>query len=310
MTVDEIQATRFLATRFGTPIDDVTRLGHGEWSTAYAINTAGRAFVIRFGAHRDDFERDRFASGFSSPELPVPAIIEIGEAFGMHYAISERLFGSYLDDLDEHQMRATLPSLFATLDAVRVLDLSATNGYGIVETDGNAPFPSWPEFLLDVAIDRPGARVSGWRDPMAASETGTETFDAALAQLQRLLPALPATRHLVHSDLLNFNVLVSDDRISAVLDWGCTLYGDFLYDVAWFVYWAPVYPTWHAIDFAGEAAKHYAATGLDVPFLTERLHCCLLHIGLVDQVYNAFKRRWDRVADGAARTREILDSIR
>lgn len=73
------------------------------------------------------------------------------------------------------------------------------------------------------SIDQ-GLRVSDWREPMAASETGIETFDAALAQLHRLLPAIPETRYLVHSDLLNFNVLVADNRISAVLDWGCALW--------------------------------------------------------------------------------------
>ena len=37
----------------------------------------------------------------------------------------------------------------------------------------------------------------------------------------------PQERHLIHSDLLNFNVLVADDLISAVIDWGSSLYGDF-----------------------------------------------------------------------------------
>jgi hygromycin-B 4-O-kinase len=309
MTVDRRRAERFLATRLGTPVSELTRLGHGEWSTAYAYNSRGRDYVIRFGVHPDDFERDRFAAAFASPALPVPAIVEIGQAYGMHYAISERLFGNYLDDLDEQQMRAVLPSLLATLDAVRLLDLSATTGYGIVETGGNAPFASWADFLLEIAVDRPGARVSGWRDSMAKSATGTATFDAALVQLRDLLPVIPRTRHLVHSDLLNFNVLAANDRISAVLDWGSALYGDFLYDIAWFVYWAPVYPAWHAIDFAGEAAKHYQAIGLDVPRFAERLQVCLLHIGLIDQVYNAFKQRWDRLENGAARTREIMAGI-
>ena len=48
-------------------------------------------------------------------------------------------------------------------------------------------------------------------------------------------------RHLIHSDLLNYNVLVADGRISAVIDWGCAMYGDFLYDLAWFEFWAPWY---------------------------------------------------------------------
>lgn len=70
---------------------------------------------------------------------------------------SQALFGSYLDDLDEHQMRTTLPSLFATLDAgpaSRSLDNDRVRD--CPETDGNAPFVSWSGFL-DVAVDRPGA---------------------------------------------------------------------------------------------------------------------------------------------------------
>jgi thiamine kinase-like enzyme len=39
--------------------------------------------------------------------------------------------------------------------------------------------------------------------------------------------------HLVHSDLLHYNVLVAADRVTAVLDWGSSLYGDFLFDLAW-----------------------------------------------------------------------------
>jgi hygromycin-B 4-O-kinase len=302
MTVDRMRAERFLATRLGTPVSELTRLGHGEWSTAYAYNSRGRDYVIRFGVHPDDFERDRFAAAFASPALPVPAIVEIGQAYGMHYAISERLFGNYLDDLDEQQMRAVLPSLLATLDAVRLLDLSATTGYGIVETGGNAPFASWADFLLEIAVDRPGARVSGWRDSMAKSATGTATFDAALVQLRDLLPVIPRTRHLVHSDLLNFNVLAANDRISAVLDWGSALYGDFLYDIAWFVYWAPWFTAWNGIDFAAEALRHFAAIGLEVPHFAERMRCCQIHIGLDNMVYSAFTGRFSQLDEVARQT--------
>lgn len=81
--------------------------------------------------------------------------------------------------------------------------------------------------------------------------------------------------------------------------------GDFLYDLAWFLYWAPWYPAWHGIDFRGEAFKHYAATGLDVPNVAERLTCYQIHIGLGDQAYSAYKERWERVAQAARRTLDI-----
>ena len=88
-------------------------------------------------------------------------------------------------------------------------------------------------------------------------------FESGLSRLPHLVDACPEQRFLVHGDLLNYNVLVSTCAVSAVIDWGCSLYGDFLYDVAWLAFWAPWYPAWTGVDFATEAARHYAAIGLD-----------------------------------------------
>ncbi len=83
------------------------------------------------------------------------------------------------------------------------------------------------------------------------------------------------------------------------------MYGDFLYDLAWFEFWAPWYPAWHGIDFRHEAARHYASIGLDVPRFEEQLTCCQIHIGLAAQAYNAFKEHWDALEQTARRTLEV-----
>ena len=127
----------------------------------------------------------------------------------------------------------------------------------------------------------------------------------ALARLAALIPEGAEGRHLIHSDLLNFNVLVADGRISAVVDWGCAMYGDFLYDLAWFQFWAPWYPDWGGIDFRREAARHYASIGLAVPRFEERLTACQIHIGLAAQAYNAFRERWDALEETSRRTIEV-----
>jgi hypothetical protein len=54
--------------------------------------------------------------------------------------------------------------------------LSGFDGWG---ADGNAPFPSWRVALLDVARDRPGDRIHGWRERLASSAVGSGPFDAA-----------------------------------------------------------------------------------------------------------------------------------
>src|SRR5918995_2819024 len=303
--LNAVDAEAFLTARFGHDVSVVSPLGQGEWSRAYAFQHAGAEYIVRFSALDEDFRKDRIAAGYSSRDLPIPVVVEIGETGGGFFAISERASGGFLDDLDEEQMRRTLPALFAALDAARRVDCSASSGYGIWGADGNAPHQSWRAALLAIADDRPGERTHGWRERLIASPTGSGPFDEALARLEALIPDSAPRRHLIHSDLLNYNVLVADSRISAVLDWGCAMYGDFLYDLAWFAFWAPWYAAWRGIDFRREAARHYASTGLTVPRFEERLTCCQIHIGLAAQAYNAFKERWDALEETAQRTIEV-----
>lgn len=293
VAIEMEQAEAFLLKRFGGGVRGVERISRGEWSRAFAFRRAGAGSVIRFSAVDEDFAKDQRAADFRSPALPIPRIIETGPAFGGYYAIAEWAAGGYLDDLDGASMRRVLPALFAALDAARAADISSTTGYGLWGADGNAPHPTWQAALLAATEDPPTARTHGWRDQLAAFPERRQVFDQAAAYLAGLSRLCPEERHLIHSDLLHYNVLVHDGRITAVLDWGSALYGDPLYDVAWLVFWAPWLPAWQGIDFAAEAAHHYAAIGLDVPNLTERLRCYQLHIGLEGMAYSAFRGRWD-----------------
>jgi hypothetical protein len=51
--------------------------------------------VIRFGRHVEDFRKDERAAALYAPGIPVPRVLEIGEAFdGYAYAVSEWAAGS------------------------------------------------------------------------------------------------------------------------------------------------------------------------------------------------------------------------
>ena len=308
MPLDEGRVAAFLAERLGGVVQGVEAIKQGEWSKAFFFRQADKHYVVRFGAYLEDFEKDRLAMRYRGPALPIPNVREIGEAFGGYYAISERLFGTYIDGADEGEMRALLPTLFAALDAMRRADLSGTTGCGGWGGDGTAPFGSWQEFLLDVGMDRPTDRIAGWRAALAASTTGAGPFDEAYRRLQELVAYSPAERNLIHSDLLHFNVLVDADRVTAIFDWGCGLYGDFLYDLAWIVFWAPWYEQWRAIDFRQEALRHYASIGLEVPHIEERLLACQIHIGLGGQAYQAYKGYWREMEWTVRRTLDVVRS--
>src|SRR5579875_507758 len=123
------EAAQFLASRFDGQAGDITEIGRGEWSRAYAFRRAGGDYVIRFSAFDEDFCKDQWAARFNAQKLPVPEVLEIGSAFSGFYAISRRAFGRPIDDLDEGEMRRQLPALLALLDALRDADVGDTKGY-------------------------------------------------------------------------------------------------------------------------------------------------------------------------------------
>ena len=117
--VDRLTAARFLAEQYGPNARSVTELSSGDWSRAFSFRLDNRDLVVRFGRYREDFTRDQKAMAFARPELPVPTVLEVGEALGGFYAISERHFGAFLETLDEREWRNLLPALLLALDALR-----------------------------------------------------------------------------------------------------------------------------------------------------------------------------------------------
>src|SRR4051794_23395998 len=188
-------AEAFLVARLGPDVREISPIGHGEWSRAYAFRRGGTEYIVRFSALDEDFRKDRIAARYGSRALPIPAIVEIGQTGDGYFAISKRATGGFLDELDEDQMRGVLPALFAALDAARRVDLSKSTGYGSWGADGNAPHQSWRAALLAIADDQPGERTHGWRERLVASPTGSGPFDEALARLDALLPDDAVERH-------------------------------------------------------------------------------------------------------------------
>jgi hygromycin-B 4-O-kinase len=298
-------ATAFLEERFGGRAGSIEPLKSGAWSTAYAFTVDGDPFVIRFNAHLEDFVKDRLIGEVAPSAMKVPRIIEIGEAHGMHYAISHRVMAGFIDDLDPAGIAATLPSLLTALDAARELTIPGTTGYGGFDAEGNAPFTTWRDYLLEVANDPPAPRGHGWRRNLEQSAGGAASFDAAFTWFASVVDDLPTARHLLHCDLLNYNVLVDGHELAAMIDWGCGTWGDFVYDIAWTVYCWKYHPEWSAVDPVAIVRAHYAAIGLDVPDFETRLLAYLVHIGLGDVRYSAYIGKWDQV--GFAN--RLLDSL-
>ncbi len=313
-SVDRHAAARFLAQRYGqSTAESVAELGGGDWSRAFSFRFDNRDLVVRFGRHIEDFTKDQKAMAFARSDLPVPTVLAVGKATpGIFYAISERHFGVFLETLDERGWRSLLPALLRALDALRKVPPPGGSGSADWASEGVSSAPlTWRQWLVASLEDRPGERVSGWRAKLKEAPTINDVFVSAERTLRSLLGACPEVRHVLHRDLLNRNVLVANDalRLEAVFDWGCSMAGDFLYEVAWLTFWAPWHPALEAVDFRRVIQDHYETIGLRVENFDQRLACYELHIGLEHIAYAAFTGREDHQHAIARRTLQILERL-
>jgi hygromycin-B 4-O-kinase len=277
----------FLCALLGGSVGGVEEVGAGAWSKAFGFHHQGAELIVRFSRFGDDFATDARAAGWARPELPIPEVHRVGEVDGVHYAISTRCHGVSLDSLDAPGWRAVLPSLFATLDAMRGVDVAGHAGWGGLDAEGRGSHAAWRDFMLAAKDDTPERRTHGWSERLAREPRAREAFARAYARLEERTRGVSPRRSVVHGDLLERNVLVRGDRIAAVLDWGCAHYGDFLYDVAWLEFWSPWHEGLRSLDVRAEARAHYARIGLEVPAFDARMDCAALHIGIDHLAYNA-----------------------
>ncbi len=298
MEIQRQAVERFLADRLGGEIEGLERLQGGDWSQAFGFHCAGADLVVRFGPYVEDFLKDRAAARFSSADLPIPEVREIGAGLGGHYCVSRRVFGEMLDALDAPRMERAVPAVLRALDALREGDFNVWFG------ELGLPATGWAEQLL--SVDEETKRVGGWHDRMAASPTASEPYDTALAYLKAHIASCHEGSHVVHNDLLHFNVLLRHDAMVGVIDWGNAIRGDFLYDLAMFTFYAPWYPSMQGIDWRGRARDHYRMLGLEVPELDQRLLCYEVHLGLSGMAYSAFKGNWAELHANARRTMELF----
>jgi hygromycin-B 4-O-kinase len=304
-TVDIKQAQAFLANHLGTEPLKFVQIGEGAWSQCFGFSYDDQDLVIRLGKYVSDFQKDQLAHTYATADLPIPEVLEIGSAWDGYYAISTRVYGVPLENVSAGQWLALVPAVVAALEAMRTADLSATEGFGGWGADRNAVHSSWSSRLLSVGEDRPDQRGHGWRKRLATSPEGEATFSWGFDLLKQVADdAVP--RSLLHCDLTNRNVLVKREQITGVFDWGCSIYGDHLYDLARFEFWSPWHPQLDMEYLRSAIEQRWVERGYTPENKASRLMACYLHIGLEHLAYHAYLGNWTTLLAIAKRVRALV----
>lgn len=305
VTVDSQGAQSFLTDTLNIPATAVELIGEGAWSRCFGFRQGNEELAIRFGHYVDDFQKDQLAYRYATPALPIPEVLAIGNAFGGYYAISRRVHGTPLEQASAEQWPTLVPAVVAALEALRLANLTDTTGFGGWDAHGQAGDASWSGRLLTVGQDNPSLRIHGWRQKLATLPEGEAAFVWGFDLLQQVVTD-DVPRALLHCDLVNRNVLVEGERITGIFDWGCSVYGDHLYELAWFDFWAPWYPHLDITHLRTSLETHWQRIGYAPPNKANRLAACYLHIGLDHLAYNAHLGDWPTLLATAERMRTLV----
>lgn len=263
------EARSFLERYHGFAVDDIEEMSGGAWSSAFGYRAGDDELVARFGRERSWYEYDRRMHAFASEDLPIPRVRDVGDAMdGLCFAISERAFGRFLEDIDPEESEALSAVVARLLRALR-------------EAPAEEVDYTWRQWLL-FGLDREGFNAEWWAR-IAEDPSVAPIADAAQSRIRELLDSCPEKRELVHGDLLSRNVLVSEDvsALRAVFSWKCSARGDALYDIAWLTFWG-------AWGLPGIAAIDPWSLRTDggAPDAAIRHHCYELHIGATHLCWN------------------------
>lgn len=278
---DELVA-RWLGTYHKKPLVSFTPLSGGFWSAAYAYQLGDEELVLRLSESREGFDIDRRAMQFTTERLPIPDVIDVGEALGRYFSISRRLHGTFLEETPLERAENAGKAIAELLGTMRVA--TAGHGQGAEKVNWYSPGQesnvTWAEWLRSSLADRAGSPTSGWRARLAEDVDSDRLFTRCEQRIAELLPHCPERRDLIHGDLLHKNVLVSADaaRVTGVFSWKCSALGDFLYDVAWCTLWGNWFP---AIASSGIWERTVSASDLNAEDMANaalRHHCYELQI--------------------------------
>lgn len=262
----------FLTKNFDPNISSLSPIKGGEMSQAFSFGVNNHKYVIRVNKNKKSFEKDKYAcEHFASDKIPIPQIVKTGQINKDYYfAISKKANGKDLDNFGEKVIKILMPQLISILDAIHQVDIRDKENYGYWDSQGRAKFKSWKKFILA----RKDSDYHNWEEIFGKTFFKKEVFDRLYKEIVKLVKYIPEERQLVHGDY-GFNNVISDGvEITGVADWGESMYGDFLYDVAWLGFWSST------IKYGEIFEKHYRTKGLKIPHFTERLLCYKFYLGL------------------------------
>jgi hygromycin-B 4-O-kinase len=261
--------------------EGLTLLPGGEIASTFFFSFDGKEYFIQFNQPNMSFGSRielEFHNQLKKLNVPVRSIVTQDNYKDLHYSISEKVQGRQLQELDEYSIKEMLPQVYKTSLAISQLDISANSGYGWLDKNNNGMSASWTGHLNCVMAEEDNDLFYGkWHVLFEKTFLDRKIYEKYFGKMTDLYNHLPKTRCFQHGNFSLANILIDNDKISAVLDWQDSRYGDFIYDLNYFAFWLPFeFRQYILQDFK----DYYEAAFEKLEHYQERIRCYSYFIGL------------------------------
>ena len=274
LTTSQSDLTDHIYQNFSSVASNFIRIHGGERSIAYSFSVNGKDFIIRINREIEGFQKDKNSYEDFQHVIPVPKILKIGPYQSGYYAISEKAKGSALDD-NKQLTPALVEDIFSILDAIHI-KAKKDDKYGLIDSTRKAHFTSWEEYLFKdyILVVKENGSYYTWKEIYAKSKKHVEEFKNIERRIRELIKYIPNEKYFVHGDFGGSNLIVERDRVTAVIDWSESMYGDFLFDIAYYAFWRG------DRELIIKYKNYCEKKGRVIPYFEERILCHQLFIGL------------------------------
>lgn len=256
---------------------DIIEVGHGEFTKAFGFNFDGDDLIFKIADGVEQFQKELFAgTNFNSLDVPIPKILRI-DSFtnGRFYCISKKCPGEVIDRLSDIDLKLIIPE-FTNMSTHLWTSPIKRNGWGLWNRHGDGQFRSWVAFLESESeniLSKPNNLDS------------QKVYKYLHSKMIKYYPQLVDSRYLVHGDYGFNNIFSYKNKISGVIDWGDSMYGDFVYDISWIQLWSS------QINHVSNFFKPTLFKNLNFVNFEERLKCYVYFSGM--RILNYFDSRSD-----------------
>lgn len=274
LTTSLSELTDHIYHNFSPGVSNIVPIQGGERSITYSFSANGKDFIIRINREVEGFQKDKNAYEDFQNLIPVPKMLKIGSYQSGYYAISEKAKGTVPDDTKglSHYL---IENIFLILDAIHV-PAKIDDKYGLIDSAREAHFETWEEYIFKdyILVVKKNGDYYTWKEIYAKSKNDIEEFKNIEKRIKGLIKYIPKEKYFIHGDFGGSNLIVDDDKVTAVIDWSESMYGDFLFDIAYYAFWRG------DTELIKMYKNYCVKKDRAIPYFEERILCHQLFIGL------------------------------